>query len=63
MMVINKIKYLDIDFSKIKVFVWRGKQGPRLSKPCAACERALRDLGVKHVYYTGTDSYIEETYV
>ena len=63
MMVINKIKYLDIDFSKVKVFVWRGKHEPRLSKPCAACEKALRDLGIRHVYYTGTNSYIEETYI
>lgn len=63
MMVINKIKYLDINFSKVKIFVWRGKESPRLSKPCAACERALRDLGVKHVYYTGNDSFVEETYV
>lgn len=63
MMLINKIKYLDINFSKLKVFVWRGKQSPRISKPCPACERALRDLGIKHVFYTGNDSYIEETYV
>jgi deoxycytidylate deaminase len=62
MMVINKIKYLDINFSKVKIFVWRGKNGPRISKPCAACERALRDLGIKHIFYTGNDSYIEETY-
>lgn len=63
MMVINKIKYLDINFSKVKLFVWRGKQGPRMSRPCAACERALRDLGIKHIFYTGNDSFIEETYV
>lgn len=63
MMLINKIKYLDINFSKLKIFVWRGKDGPKLSKPCPACERALRDLGIKHVYYTGNNSYIEETYV
>lgn len=63
MMVINKIKYLDINFSKVKLFVWRGKQGPRMSRPCAACERALRDLGIKHIFYTGNDSFIEETYI
>lgn len=63
MMVINKIKYLDINFSKVKFFVWRGKEGPKLSRPCAACERALRDLGIKHVFYTGNNSFIEETYI
>ena len=63
MMVINKIKYLDINFSKVKIFVWRGKDKPRLSKPCPACERALRDLGIKHIFYTGNDSFVKETYI
>jgi deoxycytidylate deaminase len=63
MMVINKIKYLDINFNKVKFFVWRGKDEPRISKPCAACERALRDLGIRHVYYTGNNSYVAETYI
>ena len=63
MMVLNKIKYLDINFNKVKLFVWRGKDTPRLAKPCPACEKAIRDLGIKHIYYTGNDSYIEETYV
>jgi deoxycytidylate deaminase len=63
MMVINKIKYLDINFGKVKLFVWRGRKSPRISKPCPACERALRDLGIKHVFYTGNDSFVEEVYV
>ncbi len=62
MMVVNKIKYLDIDFSQVKIFVWRGQDFPELSKPCKACERALRDLGIRKVFYTGNNSYISETY-
>jgi deoxycytidylate deaminase len=62
MMVVNKIKYLDIDFSQIRVFVWRGQEKPMLSKPCAACEKAIRDLGIRRVFYTGNNSYIEEIY-
>lgn len=62
MMVVNKIKYLDIDFSQVRIFVWRGKDEPVLSKPCAACEKAIRDLGIKKVFYTGNNSYIEEIY-
>jgi deoxycytidylate deaminase len=63
MMVINKIRYLDIDFSQVRIFVWRGASVPQMSKPCAACERALRDLGIRKVFYTGDSSYIEETYI
>ena len=33
MMVVNKIKYLDVDFSQVRIFVWRGKTAPMLSKP------------------------------
>jgi deoxycytidylate deaminase len=62
MMIVAKIQYLDIDFSKVRVFVWRGEREPQISKPCQACERALRDLGVRKVFYTGNDSYIEEVY-
>ena len=62
MMVVNKIRYLDIDFSQVRVFVWRGVHEPQISKPCAACEKALRDLGIRRVFYTGNNSYIEEYY-
>jgi deoxycytidylate deaminase len=62
MMVVDKIKYLDIDFSKVRIYVWRGKDVPLLSKPCVACERALRDLGIRRVFYTGNNSFIEEHY-
>lgn len=62
MMVVNKIKYLDIDFSQVRIFVWRGQDFPELSKPCKACEKAMRDLGIRKVFYTGANSYISEIY-
>lgn len=62
-MVVQKIRNLDIDFSKVEVYIYRGKSQPRLSKPCASCEQALRDLGIKKVHYTGDNSYIFEKYV
>lgn len=64
MMVVAKIRHLDIDFAKVQIYVWRGeKDRPRLSKPCAACEQALKDLGIKDVYYTGELSFIHEVYI
>ena len=56
------IDMLDIDFSQVRIFVWRGKHKPSLAKPCPACERALRDLGIKRVFYTGNDSFVNEVY-
>ena len=48
------------DCGKVKLFVWRDRKSPCISKPCAACERTLRDLGIKHVFYTGNDNFVEE---
>lgn len=62
MMVVNKIRHLDVDFSHVRIFVWRGGHCPMLSRPCAACEKAIRDLGIKKVFYTGNNSYIAEVY-
>ena len=64
MAAISKIKYLDIDFSKVDVYVYREtRDGARASaRPCPACEQAMRDLGIKHVCYTMANSYIEEWY-
>ena len=62
---INKIKYLDIDFSKVHVYVYREyKDGtPALAKPCPSCEAALREMGIVHVHYTGKNSYIHEKFI
>lgn len=62
---INQIKNLDIDFSKVKLFVYREdiQKTMRICRPCEACERAIRDLGIKKVYYTDTNKYVREDYV
>ena len=48
------IKNLDIDFSKVKLYIYRAnKNGDiALSKPCNACLKAISDLGIKRIYYT-----------
>lgn len=61
---VNQIKNLDIDFSKVKLFIYRedDAHNTRICKPCGACERAIRDLGIRTVYYTDTNKYIREDY-
>ena len=56
---INSISYttgIEVDWSKVKVFVYRISIGKRLgygcAKPCKACTHALKDLGVRNIYYT-----------
>ena len=54
----------EIDHSKAEVFVYRQHSNgtPAIAKPCPACEAALRDYGIKHVYYTGENSFVYEKY-
>lgn len=61
----RKIRYLDTDFSKIWIYVYRETKDGKmaLAKPCPACEAALRDLGIKKVCYTTNQGCIEERYL
>ena len=49
-----KIRFLDIDYSKVKIFICRIKRDGTiaLAKPCKACQMAMRDYGITEIYYT-----------
>lgn len=56
---INSIPYtvgINVDWSKVAVYVYRIAPGKRLgygcAKPCPACTHALKDIGVKQIFYT-----------
>ena len=56
--------FANLDVSKIHVYVYREyKNGSyALARPCAACEAALRAIGIKHIHYTGNNSLVYERY-
>lgn len=60
--VLSKIKYLDIDFSKVILFVAREyKSGaPALARPCASCMALIREYGIHTICYTTDDGYAIE---
>lgn len=60
----RKIRYLDIDFSKVTVYIYRElRDGTMaLSAPCKSCRAALHDLGIKNICYTTFDGFIEEKF-
>jgi deoxycytidylate deaminase len=62
LMCLNKIKNLDIDWSKVEIYIYReNKEGMKaLAYPCKACKEFIKSLGIKHIFYTGSDSYCEE---
>ena len=59
---LSKVKYLDIQFDKATLFVFREtKDGHKaLARPCEACSAMIRDLGIKNVVYTTSDGYCHE---
>ena len=61
---LKKIRYLDIDFSKVKIYIHRTDLNGELAmcRPCEACSHYIKDLGIKNVYYTTPNGYALEVY-
>lgn len=59
---LRKIKYLDIDFSNVHVYVYREyKDGASaMARPCAACMRMIKSMGIKYIHYTTADGMAHE---
>ena len=56
---INALRNLDINFSKIRLYIYRIRkdQPYGLSRPCPSCMAAIKDLGIRDIYYTTNDGY------
>lgn len=61
MMCLLCIKDLNVDFSKVKLYIYREDKNSHLalSKPCNACMRAIKDLGIKEINYTNYNGYVK----
>ena len=59
---INQIKHMDINFSKVKLYIYRIYDGNSkgMSRPCPSCMAAIKDLGIRDIYYTTNDGYSYE---
>lgn len=57
-----QIKDLDIDFNKVKLYIYREDKNGNLaiSRPCGACMKLIDKLGIKTIYYTIDGGYIKE---
>ena len=60
----RKIKFLDLDFSDVIVYIYRELKDGTLaeSSPCRSCAQLLRDAGIKTVCHTVTGGYVEERF-
>lgn len=59
---INQIKNLDINFSKVKLYIYRIRRDQPfgLARPCPSCMAAIKDLEIQDIYYTSNDGYCYE---
>lgn len=57
------ISHLDIKFNKVKLYIYRKRndQPFGMARPCPACMNAIRDMGIKNIYYTTNDGYAYES--
>lgn len=59
---ITSIKHMDINFAKVKLYIYR----PRISlptgmcRPCPSCMAAIKDLGIKNIFYTTDNGFAHE---
>lgn len=52
------------DLKNARIYIYReNKTGPQMCRPCEACMFAIKQAGIKHIYYTTVDGYCEETLV
>ena len=56
------LKRKDIDFSHISIYLYRQYKNGDLapSRPCESCLALMKSLGVRHLYFTGSDRYFYE---
>lgn len=59
---LKKIRYLDIDMSKVQVYTYRQLSNGKLamSRPCPSCMQYIKSLNIKQLNYTTDDGYATE---
>ena len=46
---------MDINWSKVSIFIYRNNMN--MCRPCNSCMTALKERGIKNIYYTNKNSY------
>ena len=56
------LKCKDMDLSRAKLYVYRENRLGELAncRPCPACMKKIRDVGIREIYYTTNDGYAHE---
>lgn len=56
---LNKCSYLDYDWKTAEIYIGREDRAgnSKLAKPCPACLEAIKQRGIKRIFYTTEDGY------
>lgn len=62
MMCLLGLKDIDIDYSKVKLYVYREDNNGNTAncRPCPACMELIDRLGIKKIFYTTENGYAKE---
>ena len=54
----------NIKWDKVEIYLYREYKDGNLapSRPCKSCMAMLKDFGIKKIYYTTEDGYVEEKF-
>lgn len=59
---LNSIRQMHVNFTKVKLYVYRVRrdQPYGLARPCPSCMAAIKDFGIRDIYYTTNNGYAHE---
>ena len=62
MMCLNALRGSNIRLDKVKLYIYRSMISKPfgMARPCKACMKRIKDMGIKHIYYTTDDGYAYE---
>lgn len=59
-MCLNALHGADLEHTKLYIYRQRRDQPHGLARPCKACMAAIREAGIRRIYYTTDDGYASE---
>ena len=59
---INQLKHMNVNFAKIKLYIYRVRSDQPYgnARPCPSCMAAIRDIGIRDIYYTTDIGFAHE---
>jgi deoxycytidylate deaminase len=63
---LSKIKYLNINWQKVEVYVYRENKDTKTlvcARPCVSCMTFIKYLGIKNIFYTDENYYVHENII